>query len=167
MQAEPGATNLRHLPLDSWRPQIFRDSELRVHVGAVALSPEMYTSGSWTGARRSRRYRLTVGELILWQVNYLGPYLLTRLLEPALAAAAPAARVVNLSSVMSRLGSMPPNPRDYLVSEAAGLPPPPLHSRMHSLAVAVYARSAVRGPVQLRLKRGFVTLVRLRLLAAA
>ena len=59
------------------------------------------------------------------QVNYLGPYLLTRLLEPALVAAAPSARVVNLSSIMSRLGSLPPNPRDYLISEEAGAPPPP------------------------------------------
>jgi NAD(P)-dependent dehydrogenase (short-subunit alcohol dehydrogenase family) len=39
------------------------------------------------------------------QVNYLGPYLLTRLLEPALAAGAPS-RVVNVSSIMSRFGEI-------------------------------------------------------------
>mmetsp|Transcript_17223 Transcript_17223/g.51526 ORF Transcript_17223/g.51526 Transcript_17223/m.51526 type:complete len:367 (-) Transcript_17223:59-1159(-) len=72
------------------------------------------------GANYLPRRRTNDGFCTLAQVNYLGPYLLTRLLEPSLLAAAPRARVVNLSSVMSRLGSMPPNPRDYLTSEAAG-----------------------------------------------
>ena len=99
-------------------------------------------------------------------MNYLGPYLLTRLLEPALVAAAPAARVVNLSSVMSRLGSMPSNPRDYLVSEAAGMPLPPLLSRMHALAAAVSIRSRAGGPMRLRLQRVCIPLARFRLPAA-
>ena len=41
--------------------------------------------------------------LCLLQVNYLGPYHLTRLLEPQLAASAPS-RVVNVSSIMHRSG---------------------------------------------------------------
>ena len=47
------------------------------------------------------------------QVNYLGPYHLTRLLEPQLAASAPS-RVVNVSSVMHRSGSVDSDPIRFL-----------------------------------------------------
>ena len=43
-----------------------------------------------------------IGDLS-WQVNYLGPYHLTRLLEPTLIASKPS-RVVNVSSIMHRSG---------------------------------------------------------------
>lgn len=42
---------------------------------------------------------------VLCQVNYLGPYHLTRLLEPQLLSSAPS-RVVNVSSIMHRSGSV-------------------------------------------------------------
>lgn len=47
-----------------------------------------------------------------WQVNYLGPYMLTRLLEPCLVAAAPS-RVINVSSVTHRYGCID-NPASFL-----------------------------------------------------
>ena len=47
------------------------------------------------------------------QVNYLGPYHLTRLLEPQLASSAPS-RVVNLSSIMHRSGHVDPEPASFL-----------------------------------------------------
>lgn len=40
------------------------------------------------------------------QINYLGPYALTRLLEPVLIRSAPCS-VVNLSSIMHRVGDIP------------------------------------------------------------
>lgn len=52
------------------------------------------------------------------QVNYLGPYLLTRLLEDQLIHSAPA-RVVNLSSVTHRFGSIG-DPGTFLTSWAQG-----------------------------------------------
>ena len=52
--------------------------------------------------------------LLNWemQVNYVGPYMLTRLLEPCLRAAGHA-RVVNVSSVTHRYGSIG-NPAAFL-----------------------------------------------------
>ncbi len=47
------------------------------------------------------------------QVNYLGPYHLTRLLEPQLAASAPS-RVVNVSSIMHRAASVDSNIHRFL-----------------------------------------------------
>ena len=47
------------------------------------------------------------------QVNYLGPYHLTRLLEPQLLASAPS-RIVNVSSIMHRSGSVHSNPDAFL-----------------------------------------------------
>ena len=47
------------------------------------------------------------------QVNYLGPYHLTRLLEPQLAASAPS-RVVNVSSIMHRAASVDSNITSFL-----------------------------------------------------
>ena len=47
------------------------------------------------------------------QVNYLGPYHLTRLLEPQLAASAPS-RVVNVSSIMHRAASVNSNIHRFL-----------------------------------------------------
>ncbi|GAB4813415.1 hypothetical protein N2152v2_000461 [Parachlorella kessleri] len=49
----------------------------------------------------------------LCQVNYLGPYTLTRLLEPVLLASAPA-RVVNVSSVTHRYGRAPTSLATFL-----------------------------------------------------
>ena len=46
------------------------------------------------------------------QVNYVGPYMLTRLLEPCLSAAGQA-RVVNVSSVTHRYGEIG-NPATFL-----------------------------------------------------
>ena len=43
--------------------------------------------------------------LLLLQTNYLGPFALTRLLEPELVAAAPS-RVVNVSSIMHRFARL-------------------------------------------------------------
>jgi NAD(P)-dependent dehydrogenase (short-subunit alcohol dehydrogenase family) len=48
--------------------------------------------------------RTELGHEVIFTVNYLGHFLLTRLLTPHLLAAAPA-RVVNVSSVMHRFGS--------------------------------------------------------------
>ena len=48
-------------------------------------------------------------------MNYLGPYLLTRRLEGRLAASAPA-RVVNLSSIMHRMGRVGRLPEDWMRS---------------------------------------------------
>ncbi len=48
------------------------------------------------------------------QTNYFGPFLLTLLLVPALAARAPS-RVVNVSSAMYRIGRIDLNVRDFLV----------------------------------------------------
>ena len=53
------------------------------------------------------------------QVNYLGPFLLTRLLEPCLVASAPS-RVVNVSSVTHRYGRLD-NPARFLSRSAAGV----------------------------------------------
>jgi NAD(P)-dependent dehydrogenase (short-subunit alcohol dehydrogenase family) len=53
------------------------------------------------------------------QVNYLGPYLLTRLLLPALVSSAPA-RVVNVSSVTHRYGVIG-DPEAFLSESASGV----------------------------------------------
>ncbi|DBA73310.1 TPA: Retinol dehydrogenase 13, variant 2 [Trebouxia sp. C0004] len=50
---------------------------------------------------------------ILCQVNYLGPYHLTRLLQPQLAASQ-FSRVVNVSSIMHRAASVDPNIHCFL-----------------------------------------------------
>ena len=47
------------------------------------------------------------------QVNYLGPYHLTRLLEPQLLSSAPS-RVVNVSSIMHRSGSVHSDANSFL-----------------------------------------------------
>lgn len=47
------------------------------------------------------------------QVNYLGPYHLTRLLEGQLASSAPS-RVVNVSSIMHRSGHVDSDPERFL-----------------------------------------------------
>ena len=54
----------------------------------------------------------TAERLHAWQVNYVGPYMLTRLLEPCLRAAGHA-RVVNVSSVTHRYGIID-NPAAFL-----------------------------------------------------
>ena len=51
--------------------------------------------------------------VFLLQVNYLGPYHLTRLLEPQLATSAPS-RVVNVSSIMHRSGHVDSDPKSFL-----------------------------------------------------
>lgn len=51
------------------------------------------------------------------QVNYLGPFLMTRLLESQLLQCR--ARVVNVSSVMHRV-SLIPSAREFLTSHKAG-----------------------------------------------
>ncbi len=51
---------------------------------------------------------------LLWlQVNYQGPYELTRLLEPVLIQCAPS-RVVNLSSIMHRFTFIKKDPATFL-----------------------------------------------------
>jgi len=52
-------------------------------------------------------------------VNYLGPYHLTRLLEPQLAASAPS-RVVNVSSIMHRAASVDSNVHRFLTDWKKG-----------------------------------------------
>lgn len=70
------------------------------------------------GANYLPQGRTPEGVCTLAQVNYLGPYLLTRLLEPRLAAGAPS-RVVNVSSIMSRFGEVG-NAQDFLTSPDRG-----------------------------------------------
>ncbi|KAK9867470.1 hypothetical protein WJX84_002915 [Apatococcus fuscideae] len=53
------------------------------------------------GANYKKRWFTPEGIVGLCQTNYLGPFALTRLLEPELVAAAPS-RVVNVSSIMHR-----------------------------------------------------------------
>lgn len=53
------------------------------------------------------------------QVNYLGPYMLTRLLEPSMVASAPS-RVVNVSSVTHRYGVIS-NAASFLSRSAEGV----------------------------------------------
>ncbi|TYB94943.1 SDR family NAD(P)-dependent oxidoreductase [Micromonospora sp. WP24] len=52
-----------------------------------------------------RRAETVDGHELTWQVDYLAPYLLTRLLLPALSAAG-GSRVVNLSSSLHRMGDL-------------------------------------------------------------
>ncbi|SIR74003.1 SDR family NAD(P)-dependent oxidoreductase [Micromonospora avicenniae] len=54
----------------------------------------------------TRRVQTADGHELTWQVDYLAPYLLTRLLLPALTAA-DGPRVVNLSSSLHRMGNLP------------------------------------------------------------
>ncbi|KAK9804909.1 hypothetical protein WJX72_011450 [[Myrmecia] bisecta] len=56
------------------------------------------------GANIKSKWHTPEGIAGLVQINYLGPYALTRLLEPSLIASAPS-RVVNVSSIMHRCGS--------------------------------------------------------------
>ncbi|CAD7695381.1 unnamed protein product [Ostreobium quekettii] len=68
-----------------------RPVHLLVNNAAVNFVPKWHTEDGVAG---------------MVQVNYLGPYLLTRLLAPSLRACAPS-RVVHVSSVMHRLTHMP------------------------------------------------------------
>ena len=54
-----------------------------------------------------------VNAVYVMQVNYLGPYHLTRLLEGQLASSAPS-RVVNVSSIMHRSGHVDSDPGRFL-----------------------------------------------------
>ncbi|DBB18666.1 hypothetical protein WJX82_009325 [Trebouxia sp. C0006] len=75
-----------------------RPLHILVNNAGANYMPESYTSQ---------------GVGILCQVNYLGPYHLTRLLEPQLAASAPS-RVVNVSSIMHRAASVNSNIHRFL-----------------------------------------------------
>ncbi|KAK9820704.1 hypothetical protein WJX74_009939 [Apatococcus lobatus] len=57
------------------------------------------------GANYRKRWFTPEGIVGLCQTNYLGPFALTRLLEPQLIAAAPS-RVVNVSSIMHRFARL-------------------------------------------------------------
>lgn len=59
------------------------------------------------------------GVPLLTQVNYLGPYMLTRLLESSLVASAPS-RVINVSSVTHRYGLID-NPASFLTQCTTGV----------------------------------------------
>ncbi|CAL8464655.1 g4190 [Coccomyxa elongata] len=59
------------------------------------------------------------GVSLLTQVNYLGPYMLTRLLEGSLVASAPS-RVINVSSVTHRYGLID-NPATFLSRSTIGV----------------------------------------------
>lgn len=77
------------------------DPALRVHLLRESWQDNIATCihFCWTDQRP------TLSEIddLSWQVNYLGPYHLTRLLEPTLIASKPS-RVVNVSSIMHRSG---------------------------------------------------------------
>lgn len=116
-RCQPGADVIVGPALDLSSPASIR--AFAAEVGAPEAGA-LHVLVNNAGANYLPRGLVAGGVCRMAQVNYLGPYLLTRLLTPALRRASPEARVVNVSSVMSRLASLPPHPRDYLTKEAAG-----------------------------------------------
>ncbi|DBA88373.1 TPA: hypothetical protein ACH3X2_004873 [Trebouxia sp. C0005] len=113
--AQPGANVVVGPALDLSQPnsikkfaKTYQQQQRPLHIlvnnAGANYMPESYTSQ---------------GVGILCQVNYLGPYHLTRLLEPQLAASA-RSRVVNVSSVMHRAASVHPNIPRFLTDWTKG-----------------------------------------------
>jgi NAD(P)-dependent dehydrogenase (short-subunit alcohol dehydrogenase family) len=70
----------------------------RVTANHESLSLLVNNAGIWMDAGNTERRTSTDGHELVFAVNYLAPYTLTRLLLPALAKGAPA-RIVNVSSI--------------------------------------------------------------------
>ena len=116
------ATGNPHLEL--WLADLATLTEVRRLAGELqAAHPAIHILINNAGVMLEKHQFSTDGFELQWAVNHLAPFLLTRLLEPALAAGAPA-RVINVASRMHTFGRLrfdaAPGERRYSMYEAYG-----------------------------------------------
>lgn len=116
------ATGNPHLEL--WLADLATLTEVRRLAGELlAAHPAIHVLINNAGVMLEKHQFSADGFELQWAVNHLAPFLLTRLLEPALAAGAPA-RVINVASRMHTFGRLrfdaAPGERRYSMYETYG-----------------------------------------------